>query len=94
MHGLITPTCSAAELLTGLESVMRGDQFIPTVIAENLALRDEAHVLTDREFEVLCEISRGLCNKRIAMQLGIEVDTVKAHVGGVLRKLKAFRVRF
>lgn len=43
--------------------------------------------LTRRELEVTELIERGLCNKEIAVYLGIELQTVKNHVHNVLDKL-------
>jgi DNA-binding NarL/FixJ family response regulator len=44
--------------------------------------------LTPREREVLRHIARGYMYKEIALQLGISVKTVEAHVSAVLRKLQ------
>ncbi len=43
--------------------------------------------LTQREFEVLSQLSAGQTNKMIAEKLGISYETVKEHVQHVLRKL-------
>ncbi|MBE0410813.1 MAG: response regulator transcription factor [Anaerolineales bacterium] len=43
--------------------------------------------LTSREMEVLNQMTRGLSNKEIAMELGISHQTVKNHVTAILRKL-------
>lgn len=43
--------------------------------------------LTHRESDVLCKLSSGLTNKRIAEELGISYETVKEHVQHILRKI-------
>jgi DNA-binding NarL/FixJ family response regulator len=43
--------------------------------------------LSAREMEVLAQITKGLSNKEIAMNLGISHQTVKNHVTSILRKL-------
>ena len=43
--------------------------------------------LTQREREVLQALTLGLTNKKIALALKISEETVKEHVGHVLRKI-------
>ncbi len=45
--------------------------------------------LTKREAEVLTYLARGLSNKEIADEMGIQIATVKLHVSGVCKKLNA-----
>jgi DNA-binding NarL/FixJ family response regulator len=45
------------------------------------------HPLSGREMEVLAQMTRGLSNKEIALELGISHQTVKNHVTAILRKL-------
>ncbi|HMB63466.1 MAG TPA: response regulator transcription factor [Eudoraea sp.] len=47
--------------------------------------------LTDREYEVLQEISMGLSNREIADKLFISESTIKTHVSNLLVKLDAKR---
>lgn len=47
--------------------------------------------LTSREREILALIERGLSNKEIGTQLGIELATVKNHVHRLLEKLRVAR---
>jgi two-component system nitrate/nitrite response regulator NarL len=47
--------------------------------------------LTSRESEIVRLIDLGLSNKEIAVQLGIEVATVKNHVHNLLEKLRVHR---
>lgn len=43
--------------------------------------------LSKREMEVLAQLTRGLSNKEIAVELGISHQTVKNHVTSILKKL-------
>lgn len=52
-----------------------------------LQLLDLPH-LTRREREVVALVERGRCNKEMARELGIELQTVKNHVHNVLEKLQ------
>ncbi|MGB7299926.1 MAG: response regulator transcription factor [Burkholderiaceae bacterium] len=45
--------------------------------------------LTPRQFEVLQLLVSGMTNKRIARKMGLSDNTIKAHVGAVLRSLDA-----
>ena len=56
--------------------------------AVNHKMDGEAH-LTSRELEVLQFIGEGLTNQEIAVQLVVEVGTVKNHVHRILEKLNA-----
>ncbi|WP_350284531.1 LuxR C-terminal-related transcriptional regulator [uncultured Croceitalea sp.] len=47
--------------------------------------------LSNREYEVLLEISKGLSNKEIADKLFVSESTIKTHVSNILVKLDAKR---
>ena len=47
--------------------------------------------ISNREYEVLLEIAKGLSNKEIANRLFISESTVKTHVSNVLIKMDAKR---
>ena len=51
----------------------------------------EGSPLSKRELQILHLIDRGLSNKQIAHQLGIEATTVKNHVHNIFDKLKVHR---
>ena len=45
------------------------------------------HPVTARELEVIAMIARGLNNREVAQELGIQVQTVKNHLGRIMKKL-------
>lgn len=45
--------------------------------------------LTERQFDVLTQLSAGLANKQIARSLGISEGTVKIHLAAIFRTLRA-----
>lgn len=47
--------------------------------------------ISNREYEVLCEIANGLSNQEIATKLFVSESTVKTHVSNLLVKLNAKR---
>ena len=53
------------------------------------ALRDRHASLSRREREVMALVVAGRLNKQVGRELGISEVTVKAHRGGVMRKMKA-----
>jgi len=48
-----------------------------------------ATTLSEREFEVLGRLAAGASNKRIALELGLRLHTVKRHVARTMYKLRA-----
>jgi DNA-binding NarL/FixJ family response regulator len=98
-RGYVTKTISGPDLADAVRRVSEGDAvFSPRLAGFVLdafgSEMGEAEVdpeldqLTIREREVLRHIARGYLYKEIALQLGISVKTVEAHVSTVLRKLQ------
>jgi DNA-binding CsgD family transcriptional regulator len=48
--------------------------------------------LTARESEVTCCLIQGMSYKRIALQLGVSIDTVRSHIRSVYSKLQVHNV--
>ena len=48
-------------------------------------IQDEFHI-TEREFEVILQIKKGLTNKEIAYNLNISVNTVNNHIANIFSK--------
>jgi len=100
--GYVTPDDSSAELRAVVANVARGEVVCPPRIAAMLLRRVaalagepdsslyQAH-LSRREREVVRLIARGLSNKEIARDLGVEIATVKNHVHNILNKLRVHR---
>jgi DNA-binding NarL/FixJ family response regulator len=77
------------ELIETIHLVHNGGRRIPPEIAAEIAEHATADALSDREVEVLRCVAHGNANKRVALQLGISEDTVKAHMKSILSKLSA-----
>ena len=77
------------QLIKAIRAIAKGDTYLPNIVANRLAERLRRPDLTARELEVLRRIAAGDSNKEIAVNLSIEVGTVKLHVGKILEKLHA-----
>ena len=102
MCGLVDREASLEELLDTMRCAVRGEfRCSPRAAAAitrrlawlsgNPTTSTGAHSLTCRELQIVGLIDRGLSNKEIASELGIEVATVKNHVHNVLDKLHVRR---
>jgi DNA-binding NarL/FixJ family response regulator len=99
--GFMLKDTSPEELLAGIRIVAAGDGLLsPSVtrrLIERFATRPEPPLhnpvvldqLTDREREVLIEVSRGLSNVEIAERLHMSAATAKTHVSHLFTKLGA-----
>jgi two-component system, NarL family, response regulator LiaR len=80
------------DILHAIRSVFKGQFTIPQNVAQALYKSESNPVetkisLTEREEEVLGLIKDGLTNRQVAVQLSIGENTVRTHVGSLLRKL-------
>jgi DNA-binding NarL/FixJ family response regulator len=87
--GYLPKSVSADVLFQCLDAVQAGGRFLTAEMAQHLAARAASSAPTPREMEVLTGVAKGLPNKRIGRDLGIEEGTVKAHLKSILRKLDA-----
>lgn len=63
----------------------------PNIVKEVDTKKIEALGISNREYEVLLEISNGLSNREIGEKLYISESTIKTHVSNLLVKLDAKR---
>jgi DNA-binding NarL/FixJ family response regulator len=98
-RGYVTKTISGEDLATAVSRVRAGDAVFSPRLAgfvldafagevDEAQVDPELDALTLREREVLRLIARGYLYKEVALELGISVKTVEAHVSAVLRKLQ------
>ena len=98
--GFLTKDISPSALRHSLQLVMLGERIFPTGVALAIAHGEaEAHLppappatrsgLSHRETQILRLLLNGCSNKAIARELRIAEATVKVHLKGVLRKVKA-----
>lgn len=87
--GFLLKSSVRKELLDAIRAVHAGMRHVPSEIAMELAQHMGDAMLSDRETEVLRCAAAGNSNKRIALQLAIAEETVKAHMRTILSKLGA-----
>lgn len=87
--GFMLKSTLRKELLDTVRGVHMGQRRIPPEIAMELAQHMGQGPLSAREMEVLHHAASGNSNRRIAEQLTISEETVKAHMKNVLAKLAA-----
>ena len=77
------------ELVDTIRKVHSGGRCIPPEIAADLAAHFGEDSLSEREIQVLRAVALGNSNKRVAVELDITEETVKAHMKSILAKLDA-----
>jgi DNA-binding NarL/FixJ family response regulator len=100
-NGYVSRDGTIEDLVSTVESVVRGETRCSPRVAASLfrrvaALAGEQEappgaVLTQREHQIVELLNRGLSNKEIAAELGIELATAKNHVHNILEKLQVRR---
>ena len=77
-------------MINAIKFVLAGEKYFPAdFIAESAQETGSFMGLTSRELRTLRLICKGLSNKVIARELGIQEVTVKLHVKNILKKLDA-----
>jgi DNA-binding NarL/FixJ family response regulator len=76
------------ELVSAVRSVSRGGFHLSGSVSAKLAQSLTVEALTARQEDVLALLTTGLCNKHIAVRLGISVGTVKTHLRSAFERLQ------
>lgn len=91
--GYVTKDCLDADLVRAVEKVLAGGRYLSGDLAERLAgvLAGADQIpherLSDREFQVMGMLTRGLALKEIAAQLSLSVNTVSTYRLRLLEKM-------
>ena len=94
VHGYLSKTLSARDLVAALEAVHDGEVVISTPpprpgSALGLDWPGRTEGLTDRESEVLALITQGKSNAEVASLTFLSPNTVKSHIRSIYRKIEA-----
>lgn len=94
--GYILKKAAESELISAIQTVLRGDLYIDTSLLRQF-VQDDAIVyeeakaqyepLTPREMDVLNLIARGYTNRQAGEELSISVRTVEGHRANIYKKL-------
>ena len=94
--GYVPKSAPPTTLLSALQLVLTGNIYVPPLMLDAIGLtkrpwmseeRGRADLLTERQVEVLRQLSAGLSNKEIARELGLSDKTVKAHITSIFKAL-------
>ena len=89
-RGYILKETPHETLIRAIEKVAAGETFVdPGLMAEFVAGKGTADILTPREREILQLLADGMSNVDVADKLFISQETVKSHVRHILAKLEA-----
>lgn len=92
--GYLTKDHSPEQLVDAIHRVARGGKYVSESLAEKLAglvdfgrTRATHEQLSDREFEVLCSLGRGLTVKDVAARLQLSTKTISTYRSRLLEKM-------
>ncbi len=92
--GYLKKVSAPEELVTAIKKIVRGEHYISASLAEKLAesiggkhTGAPHESLSDREYQVLCQIAQGQSAEDIARSLSISVPTVYSYRNRIMEKL-------
>lgn len=98
-HGYVVKSEPAETLLTAIECVLNGEQFVSESVqqlaqefsaAADAAVVPDLSLLTHRQMQILQMIGQGASSKQIAYQLNLSVKTVEFHRGNLMHRFGRF----
>ncbi|MDN3497157.1 response regulator transcription factor [Planococcus sp. APC 4015] len=94
VHGYLSKTLTAAQLVSAIEAVHAGEQVISeqsrrAPSAAGLDWPGRLEGVTDRESEILALITQGKSNAEVASLTYLSPNTVKSYIRSVYRKIGA-----
>jgi DNA-binding NarL/FixJ family response regulator len=91
--GYLTKESAPQELIAAIRKVASGGKYVSPSLAEKLAFsfcngpKPSYQTLSDREYQIMCLIARGMRLNNIAKDLFLSVKTVSSYRSRILRKL-------
>jgi DNA-binding NarL/FixJ family response regulator len=91
--GFLPKKMSASSLANVVRLMLAGERFVPANWSAHqkapVLAKDDTPILSGREHDVLTALGPGRSNSEIADVLGVRPATVKHHIKGICRKLRA-----
>ncbi|WP_397446646.1 response regulator [Polaribacter sp. R77954] len=92
-YGYLLKNADEQELLKSIRTVAQGKKYFSAEISEKMInFMSEnpisAHILTNKETEVLQLIAKGMTTKEIASQLFVSTRTIETHRANILKKIE------
>jgi two-component system invasion response regulator UvrY len=90
--GYLTKASASDELVSAIQKVLSGGKYVSPSLAEHLASllqKTEARpdeILSNREYQVMCQIASGKAAKEIATELALSVKTISTYRTRILQK--------
>lgn len=95
VSGYISKRADSKILTNALKLILDGGTYIPPMmLGKNLnnsdgVVKGKGKNLTNRQFQVLELVAKGMSNKQIAYEMGVSEATVKLHINALLRSIGA-----
>lgn len=93
--GYLTKQSAPEELILAIRKVNNGGKYISTALAEQIAFALDTDIdqmphegLSDREYQVLCQIASGHTVSEIAESLHLSVKTISTYRSRILEKMQ------
>lgn len=93
--GYLKKVSAPTELVNAIRMIVAGKKYISAGLAQNLATdmandsKPATHfILSDREYQIMCDIATGKSAEEIAAELSLSIHTVYTYRNRILEKLK------
>ena len=93
--GYMTKESAPDELVSAIRKICSGGKYISHTLAESLLINENNNKnenlhnkLSNREFQILCQLAQGKTVKEISAELNLNIKTVSTYKQRVLEKMK------
>lgn len=93
--GYLKKVSAPTELVNAIRTIVAGKKYISAGLAQNLVTditnenKPATHsILSDREYQIMCDIAMGKSAEEIATELSLSIHTVYTYRNRILEKLK------